>query len=383
MKKNFFMLAATAALFAACAETELVNEVNIESNSQEIGFSTYAGKVTRAENNPTAYTWDLEEHHVDFTVFAGKMIGNNGAEGAGTQAVYSNENPGTVTCNGGVWTADPLKYWDKTASKYYFYAGAPADEKWEFAMDVPENDYTTGYLTYAGFKLNGENLANGTDTHYNHWAVSHAVNDIDLMIASPCPVDRAAYNKAAADDVNLQFNHILSRLSIKVKKGENIADIHDLELNSLVVYNMKNVGDFDEHLFAVTNNTPSIARWSNWNVDGTYTLSQGTAVNQVITEEAVYTHQYLVIPQKVNYESIDTNGSSANSQAYFRIDYTIDDEAYYAYYNLADAFGKKVFLDFNEGWENTLTITINPAVIEFDAEVSEWANDTVKDQEIN
>ena len=51
MKKNFFMLAATAALFAACAETELVNEVNVEGTQQEIGFSTFAGKTTRAENS--------------------------------------------------------------------------------------------------------------------------------------------------------------------------------------------------------------------------------------------------------------------------------------------------------------------------------------------
>lgn len=372
MKKNFFMLAATAALFAACAETELVNEVNVESNSQEIGFSTYAGKVTRAENNPKDYKWNLEEHHNDFTVYAGKEVQGS------TQAVYSNANKGTVTY-GTAWVASPLKYWDKTAAKYYFYAGAPANDNWVFAMTEDEN-YATGYLKYAGFTLVGENIADGSAVHYNNWKDNRTANDIDLMIAEPCTVDRTAYNKATAEVVNLQFNHILSRLSIKVKKGDNIASTQNLELVSLDIFNMMNQGNFNEDN-EEADGSPKNSRWTDATVVNTYVLSGVKLPN--VTSNAVYTHQYLVIPQTVSNEELDTNGEGAKTQAYFRIEYKIDDEVYYAFYNLAKAFGHSTVLNFNEGWENTLTITINPAVIEFDAEVSEWAYDTVKGSEVN
>lgn len=357
------MLAATAALFAACAETDLVNDLNIESNSQEIGFSTYAGKVTRAENNPTDYKWKLEDHHESFTVYAGKLV--SGA----TQAVYSNANKGTVN-HVSDWVASPLKYWDKTATEYYFYAGAPANDNWVYAMTEDQN-YATGYLKYAGFTLVGENLADGTDKHYNEWDDDRTTNDIDLMIAAPCTVKRSAYNKATADVVNLQFNHILSRLSIKVKKGTNIDSDHKLELVSLVVYNMKNQGDFNENNEAA-DGTGKNSRWENHKTVNTYELS-GKQIAEVTTSE-VYTHQYLVIPQAVVAADLDTDGTGVGNAAYFRIDYKIEGESYYAYYNLAKAFGQSEKLNFHEGWENTLTITINPAVIEFDAEVSEWAN---------
>lgn len=358
------MLAATAALFAACAETDLVNEVNVVSEPQAIGFETFANKTTRAENNQTEYTWDLKDHHLNFTVYAGKLIEDPDGMPE-TQAVYSNTNEGTVSYANSVWTATPLKYWDKTAVEYYFYAGAPADEKWVFAMN--RNDYSTGYLKYADFTLAGENLADGTAEHKNNWSGDGTKNDIDLMIAAPNTVDRTKYNKPTPENVHMQFNHILSRLSIKVKKGSNIAERQDLKLTSLVVYNMKSTGSFDESK-AVADQTPKISRWET--TDATYELP---AVNvETAITDAIYTHQYLVIPQAVNFEEIDTKGTSANEQAYFRIDYTIAGEAYYAYYNLAQAFGQNVSLNFQEGWENTLTITINPSAIVFDAKVSEW-----------
>ena len=59
------------------------------------------------------------------------------------------------------------------------------------------------------------------------------------------------------------------------------------------------------------------------------------------------------------------------------------EETYEAYYNLAAAFGataddatttdkKENEISFTEGWQNNLTLIINPDKIEFDAKVSEW-----------
>ena len=66
------------------------------------------------------------------------------------------------------------------------------------------------------------------------------------------------------------------------------------------------------------------------------------------------------------------DGSDSESEAYFRIEYTIEDEVYFGFYNLAYAFGQNETLNFQEGYQNTLTIIINPNSVVFDASVSEW-----------
>ena len=73
MKKNYFLLAATTMMFAACAQTDLVNEVVTEEAPQAIGFEGFAEKATRTtENNETSYTGKLYDHHNDFSVWAYK-----------------------------------------------------------------------------------------------------------------------------------------------------------------------------------------------------------------------------------------------------------------------------------------------------------------------
>lgn len=50
-------------------------------------------------------------------------------------------------------------------------------------------------------------------------------------------------------------------------------------------------------------------------------------------------------------------------------------ETFISYYNLADAFGKTTdqSLPFNEGWMNTLHITLGPETIEFSGQVNQFA----------
>ena len=51
-------------------------------------------------------------------------------------------------------------------------------------------------------------------------------------------------------------------------------------------------------------------------------------------------------------------------------------ETFTSYYNLAAAFGKTSASDklpFNEGWMNTLHITLGPETIEFSGQVNEFA----------
>ena len=60
-------------------------------------------------------------------------------------------------------------------------------------------------------------------------------------------------------------------------------------------------------------------------------------------------------------------------------------EIFEKYYNLAQIFGMTSgsSLAFNEGWENTLTLTIGPASIDFKATVATWAVDSKKQNSLN
>lgn len=53
MKKNYFILAAAATLFAACAETDVLVDLSEKENAPKaIGFETFADNITRAVSEP-------------------------------------------------------------------------------------------------------------------------------------------------------------------------------------------------------------------------------------------------------------------------------------------------------------------------------------------
>jgi hypothetical protein len=89
--------------------------------------------------------------------------------------------------------------------------------------------------------------------------------------------------------------------------------------------------------------------------------------------------QSLIMPQTAAVETVKLDGTSTGLQEpYFTIVYTITDngntEQFSASYNLASAFkvtGTNT-LAFNEGWQNTLNITILPSSISFTGSVATW-----------
>lgn len=375
MKKNFFMLAATAALFAACAETELVNEVNTVAEPQAIGFETFANKATRAtENSSAATTWDLEDHHSNFNVWASKEITTgNYVE------VWASGTPGTATLVSGSWTPAPKKYWDKAALNYHFYAAAPADMGWIYSNGTP-GDGSTGFLKLNTYTLEGtanDNLATNTDDDHDSWG-STSGNDVDLMIAEECSKDRDSYKSAAPANVALVFDHILSRLNILVKKTGDATIV----VKALNVCRLNNSGAFNENGATIDPTVGSYGRWTP--TSSTYTLSMYGAPLTLSTT-AVYTHEYLVIPQpQKNTEETVNQGVAPTTDAYIYINYTVNGEEYHTYYGLAQVFGvaKNSDLPFNEGWQNTLTINIAPDEILFNANVAEWADSTPGSEDI-
>lgn len=388
MKKNFFMLAATAALFAACAETDLVNEVNTVAEPQAIGFETFANKATRAtENTEEGYAGNLETHHKSFKVWASKQLADNSYVD-----VYAAGSPGTVTYVS-AWVANPLKYWDKAAENYQFYAAAPAEASW----NATNTNSAEGRITLADYVLKGEskdNVATLSNSLKGTWGEATTSNDKDLMIAAACKVLKGHYyNVATPAAVHLNFIHLLSKLNIAVQTTED-----KVELVALDVCGLKNKSSFNE--FADIDGDSdfdnvdkealvhgSTKRWGTATLDGTYTLAAaGTPLALTEDATAVYTHEYLIMPQlQPRQDDCKGLGTEPTNDAYIYIEYTIDTEHYKAYYGLAEVFGiaKGNNLAFNEGWQNTLTITISPDAITFTGDVAVWDDKLGKTENID
>lgn len=419
MKKNYLFLAAATTLFAACVQTDVVTDIP-EPQQQAISFETFANKQTRAnataENSGTAYSGALSNHHTSFYVWASKQVTDNTQLPATTKyvSVYAYDNPGTVSYANSTWTASPLKYWDKTATSYEFYAAAPAittNDNTTYGWVATNTNGANGYLTFNNYVLTGASTDNLASKESDSWKdliktnangdIIQQPSDIDLMIAAPCNVLKANYNTTTPSDVNLDFYHILSRLNINVKAettvgGDNGTPTYspNIKLTALDVVGLMNKGTFTEK--KITTSTvdgtdittitdfPDLAsgtnlRWGQPTTDNTFTYTLGAYLGDEedelqLTDELFATHKYLIIPQTVTGTSTNANIASApRGEAYLKIKYTVDEEAFEAYYSLATAFGVET-LYFNEGWQNTLNITISPVAITFTADAAVWAD---------
>lgn len=374
MKKNYFMLAATTMMLAACAQTDVVNEI-AGPQQQAISFETFANKQTRADDASTAVT-NLETHHGAFSVWASKKLTDSESSD-----VYGTESKGTVSYVATEWTASPLKFWDKAALNYYFYAAAPTNASWVLnsteGLTTNNTVGTDGKFTLTDFTLIGTNLVNGTQiepvgTWYN------IQGDKDLMVADPVTKEKDQYNIPTPPKVSFTFRHILSKLNIKVKGSDLTAYGAKIKLNTLDVVNLKSKANYEE--------SQNTCDWSDCTTP--YTLEGGwTETSLELTTNYVYTHEYLVIPQTVDHE-VWMNQGTAPTVPYIYIDYNVETtgngssvstENFKSYYSLADIFGDEELV-FAEGGQYTLSVSIAPDVIEFETTESPWIEKNTQGQ---
>ena len=379
MKKSYFLMAAAAAMFAACSETEVLN-VAQESAPKAIAFETYAGKATRvenAENSGMPCSYALEAHHANFLVW--------GYKNTATTKVFDNVE---VSHDGAAWnyTIDGVTngvYWDKSASKYEFYAAAPATASF-WTLNANTDDKADDYFTTTAFSVTAHNATNALDNADPTQSFKGVANATDLMIANKEP------NTAITGSVELDFMHILSRLNITVK--ETVPGPSVVKLVSLTVNGLGATASFDESKVADPS-TGTYGRWGSevagvWTAGVTTSSVSYTALeNQTVDATAKYVLEALVMPQAADHEVVLPSAASG-TKPYITITYTIgndgvDDEVFTATYNLAAAFDVTAgnTLAFNEGWQNTLNITIGADVISFSGKVAEW-KDTSKNHTV-
>ena len=390
--KRLFILSAAVAALASCSNSEVITEVNEpQVPDKAIAFETFSSNATRegAENSGQTKTDGLEEHHNNFQVWGYKDVQTTGYVFNGTEVKYEQTptEPSTYA-----WQYSPIHFWDKNANSYEFYACAPANKS--FVLVPNTNEQNDDYFTLSNVTLKNATLSSKSYVHSMKSQVTNNVDvssgstsrstettpNIDYMIANACNVANTNFG----DPVQLLFNHILSRLNVTVKKSDNLTN-YDVALTSLVVKNIQSKGSFDESRQLTDLNLGTTKRWNTQNSPLDYVANSLSSV----TTTSQYVLQSLVIPQKVEYEKINrdgTTGSEGNktllsndNKPYIELAYTITSgpytESFKAYFNLAKVFGKSNTNDtvsFNEGWQNTLNITIDADVISFTANVYKW-----------
>ncbi len=186
MKKIHLIAASAAIIMASCSNDELVKA----PEAAPIGFDSYIGKVTRADDATLA------------NVNAISVYGYIGD--AGTPKIFD----GTIVSKtSGDWTYTPLQYW--TAGKNYFFTA--------LASQVSAGNSHYGYtwatdLTTETAGFNG----NGTVSFEN--TQDKASGNEDLLYASATATTPAEITTAPSR-VQFAFRHALSRVKFSFKNG--------------------------------------------------------------------------------------------------------------------------------------------------------------------
>lgn len=342
MRKSILFIAATALIMVSCSDVETLKK-DVQNNNIEgetISFSSYAQKITRAENSGANYNWGFYNHQGSFKVWAYKNPNNVYSDqvfdGVVIDATRSENTPYTYSFVYHV--AAQARFWDKAASNYEFYAAAPADGSneengdWQFKTTSIVNYATQdkGYFETTS-TLSGVNLRAATSdaTKYTSLAEERSsfkgTNDIDKLIAAPCSGNYKTFidpNDNTKHVVQLNFIHILSKLNVTVKKDADL-DSKEVKLLSIEFFNLKNKGNFSESTDAAP--AGSYGRWSSQakvqvsNQDVVYSYvsadgdDEGDQPDGVIlskeANERIYFIESLVIPQATETENIDYDGT--------------------------------------------------------------------------
>ena len=423
------VLVAGAAIVASCSDTtKLKNEVSQPNQTEKIGFVTYSEKATRADESNSVNLYDF---YKVFDVYAWKTAGGE------TQSVFSHDpvehftqdTQGTVVYAtapakpsdewGNItdtqykgWFYKDVRFWDKLASSYNFYAIAPYEKTPSPAITINNGDdnIKIGSATDIYMVSTENNLAiNPTITNEKKYFGFNK----DYMLAD------AVGTKFQL--VTLTFHHILTKLNIKITLTDKYIGTQPFTIKELKIAGLEDEAYFVYDTDMTTNGWTTKSN-STYDLDikHDYILKNVPADVEDKTEySGYYWIQTLVFPQTLTCMA-EGGKTAAPAGKYLYIEYTIGDEVFKAYYDLAFVFdnnlkcvkdavlyttedetngnipdGKSVgdvkepavtvagTYDLAQGSEYTLNIKVGPDPIIFEAEASKWADDFEIDHNVN
>lgn len=333
-------MAAAAAMFAACSETDMVNVVNEAETQNAIGFDEFVGKSTRGINTTNLNDYLMTPKTVGFGVWAYKGDAGNVATAVMENYnvaydggwVYSGKTGGTT---GDV--AQVLKYWDKLKA-YEFYAYAP----YNMAVTIDAKDIQIAEGEYAANEnLVGTTLLEATDDNtdalntkkYSGVGATSTTETTDWMIATI-----PARTAGATDLVEAPFVHTMSRLIVNLKSTTDAT----LTINSVYVNNVLGKGYFQDGAWVVN-------AANKKNIAG----ATGKLVGSSTSSSVYYCMEYLVLP--------------STTAPTFSINYTLNGDTK----EVNDVAITSVD-EFVAATTYEVTVTIGNDPIAFTAEVKPW-----------
>ena len=174
--KKYLFLAATAFMFAACANEEATVPQVAETSPQAVAFDTYMSSATRAYTSGVMTTALLGDP--GFGVFAYHNQGTASADGAYNYSVGPNFMYDQQVTYGTAWTYTPIKYWpnettkDMHAESGASYSGTPTA--------TTKNDVLS-FFAYAPYVASTTSTTAGTDAGIDT-IMANNVDDADPWV---------------------------------------------------------------------------------------------------------------------------------------------------------------------------------------------------------
>ena len=332
------------ALLSGCAEHEVLVPTSHTVNGREVPIS-FAGSFV--DYAATRHANRLSEHLPTMGVWGWR----NSTEDDITR-VFDNQ---LISYNGDSarWEYSPLQYW-RMGSRYDFYAYAPHQIETGAEVDIhPE----THMISIHHATLHGHNLQDEpTDTVKE---LFRGTPDTDWMIARE---GQTAVGKAGMD-VEFMMQHILGKLNVCIKACPDLLkkrNLSHITADSIVIGSLAARGDFVQQLtHTPILSDPAEAAIDEWTVTDTTLQIRGTHACRVAVTPTCLVES-LVLPQHIPSAPIVT--------LYYSYRYA-DGHTEECRYRMAlnDAFSR-----FASGYNHTLTFTLCPSRITFEAGTVDW-----------
>lgn len=381
---------AATALVVSCSDTNSLNEVE----ETPIGFAnTYIGKITKANagemtggtggtlftNGNTMEVWGWKNNPssttIDNQVFDDQVVTYNASLTGGTTK----------------WEYSPLKYWDRAAS-YKFYAVAPHDK---FTInEVLEDANATNRKFQATAVPTIQTLMDNNGTSKIKLATDDSgagtkSTAIDYLVAAMVSCAAGASNQGnntTDHDVDFTFNHILSKLNVKVVTSSTFNNTSttypQIKLNKLDLKIAGLANQYDQKTAgSVTPAATDGDIWTGESAEATITSfnADGTTVApQLLSTTAFDAASYFIAPTKTGTTSpeVAAGTSTVKIQATYTIYYDGGSDPTSSEVCMSDVLTIENLTRFGQNTVNNLTITIDPKAIYFDVvTVNDWSTE--------
>ena len=348
MKKSYLMIAAAAALFAACSSNDTFKE--IDTFEVPISFNQSINKMTRAHISNI----DALKTETGFIVYGYKSLDDfttkeNPDIFAGKNVYWDNNNS--------VWKYDGLRFWDKNAT-YNFYAVAPNNpsDGATYGIDGTPSSATFGRITITGA----------------HSAKSTSSDDYLIDRDGAKGEQGSAHTGTTNDPVDIDFHHIMTKVQFALKSTLTSGTV---TVTSLTMTGWDNgAGNFTQNLSYT--GAPGDIVCDEWNIPsavaGNITLVGTGAGNNSVqltcgasASATTLTDWYIMVPQEITYTASPLAGLT------FTVTYTYNDGA--AQNPYIETFTDQVaVVPSTQTWGTdsymTYTLDIKPNEIKFDVE---------------